>query len=278
MTSSRDDRLDDMLRELGPVEPPAELRQRVMSRIAGSRDRHEHRSVVPFNSRREIPMTRKVMWGLAAAAAVVLAVFAVTGFPPVGHGTEGTVGAAKKYAAQQMTASDVKLGDAAAQQFLQSEAFDRILKDKEARSILANADIRAILTNGVIVKAIGDQQVRNVLAMRELAQLFTNAETRAELAALYSGTVASVRQASADAPAIVAAREMITRARADVELARVLDNAALVNALLDTNLYRLLNTTDLLNALHSNVLGLAALQPGFAAAIASPQIAVALAQ
>jgi hypothetical protein len=36
-------------------------------------------------------MGKKVMWGLAAAAALALIVMKFTGFPPTGDGTEGTV-------------------------------------------------------------------------------------------------------------------------------------------------------------------------------------------
>ena len=58
-------------------------------------------------------MARKVMMGLAAAAAVVLGVFAVTGYPPIGRGTEGSIDAAKRYQSQQLAAKDVVLGDTA---------------------------------------------------------------------------------------------------------------------------------------------------------------------
>ena len=46
---------------------------------------------------------KKLIWGIATAAAIILAIFAMRGFPPVEHGTEGTVGAAKKYQATQLT-------------------------------------------------------------------------------------------------------------------------------------------------------------------------------
>ena len=39
-------------------------------------------------------MARKAMIGSAAAAAVVLVTFAITGYPPIGKGTEGTIGQA----------------------------------------------------------------------------------------------------------------------------------------------------------------------------------------
>ena len=71
-------------------------------------------------------MGRKVMWGLAAAAAVVLAILAVRGFPAVGSGTEATVVPAQRAQTTQLASNDVVLGDADAQAFLQSDAFDRV--------------------------------------------------------------------------------------------------------------------------------------------------------
>ena len=44
-------------------------------------------------------MTSQAMWALATAAAVLLAVFVIRGFPPAGSGTESTIGAAQRYQA-----------------------------------------------------------------------------------------------------------------------------------------------------------------------------------
>jgi hypothetical protein len=53
----------------------------------------------------------------------------MTGLPPVDKGVEGTIGAAKRYQAQQISDKDVVLGDTSAQQFIQSDTFVRLLKD-----------------------------------------------------------------------------------------------------------------------------------------------------
>ena len=82
-------------------------------------------------------MGRKIMYGLAAAAAVVLVMFATTGFPPIGRGTEGTIDGARRYQAAQLSDKDVVLGDQAAQEFLQSDVFDRLMKDDTARKALS---------------------------------------------------------------------------------------------------------------------------------------------
>ena len=104
-------------------------------------------------------MRTKVLWGLAAAAAIVLAVLAYTGFPPDTGGSEGAIGAAKRYQAGQIAASDVKLGDQAAQEFLQSDLFDRLRKDETVVAALSNPAIAKALADPAFMKAIADSQV-----------------------------------------------------------------------------------------------------------------------
>jgi hypothetical protein len=41
-------------------------------------------------------MTRKAMWGLTAAAAILLVIFVIRGVPPAAPGTEATIGAAQR--------------------------------------------------------------------------------------------------------------------------------------------------------------------------------------
>ena len=90
MTDQPSDHVSALLDDLGPAEPPPDFKAAVMVRIADQRSASTER-IVPFK-KEGIAMTRKLMWGLAAAATVTLGVFVVKGFPPVGGGTEGTIG------------------------------------------------------------------------------------------------------------------------------------------------------------------------------------------
>src|SRR6185369_11698722 len=143
MFDNDSDHVERLLDELGPAEPPAGFTAGVMARLAQT-PASAHGRVVSFNGK-GITMIRKVMWGLAAAATIAFAVFATKGFPPVGNGTEGTIGAAKKYQTQQLADKDVVLGDAAVQEFLQSDVFDRLVKDPNARALLADSRLSAAL-------------------------------------------------------------------------------------------------------------------------------------
>ena len=143
-----DERLSGLLEELGPADPPESLVSDVMKRVADIRWRGNGTKVtapvVRFNKGGMV-MTRKIIWGLAAAAAITLAVFSVKGFPPTGPGTEGTIGAAKRYQAQQLSDKDVVLGDTEAQAFLQSDAFTQLINDEASRKLLSDANVRVAL-------------------------------------------------------------------------------------------------------------------------------------
>ena len=161
--SDRDlDPIARLLDELGPAEPPADFTAGVMAGLADTRSSANGR-VVPFQGK-GITMIRKVMWGLAAVATITLGVFLLKGFPPVGGGTEGTIGAAKKYQAQQLADKDVVLGDAAVQEFLQSDTFDRLIKDPNARNLIADARMHAELQDSGFRSAIANAEIRTALA------------------------------------------------------------------------------------------------------------------
>ena len=113
-------------------------------------------------------MIKKVLIGTVAAAAIILGIAYWTGYPPVpGEGTEATVGAAQRYQAKQMSDKDVVLGDAAAQKFLQSEGFDRLMKNEKARAFLKKAskdpELKKALLSPEFV-ADEDQRVAELLA------------------------------------------------------------------------------------------------------------------
>ncbi len=113
-----DERLEQLLADLGPADPPPDLVSSVMARVTPL-DAARTDSGTPLPGGRI--MKRKVLWAFAAAAVVALAVFAVKGFPPVDRGIEGTVGAAKRYQAPQLADSDVAVNTTQVEEFLQSE-------------------------------------------------------------------------------------------------------------------------------------------------------------
>jgi hypothetical protein len=196
------------------IEPPAEAVAEIMSRVSGlPRPRRQQglwaalralpaRASVAFkemsglaagtDSRMEDAMSRraKLVFGLSAAAVVVLIGVYLVGYPPVEEGA-ATIGAAKRYQAQQMAASDVKLGDQAAQKFMQSDTFDRILRDPHARKLLGDgkfqeffsdpnvspafkhsefgAALQHIATDANLVKVFGDPEMAQAIGNDDIA-------------------------------------------------------------------------------------------------------------
>ncbi len=135
------------------TDPAPAIARRVMSHI------HSHSPIDSIGGRRaSIPVrqeagmsqaghAKKVIWGLAAAAVVVLGVWLVNGRPDIGGPAAGTVGVAKRYAAPQIADEDVKLEASAQtiQAFLDSEAFARVMADPEAVALLGDPAVRSAI-------------------------------------------------------------------------------------------------------------------------------------
>jgi len=272
-TSPRDERLDSLLQDLGPADPPSDFAAEVLSKIEHAQIERTHvqvsSNVVPFRSGGfAMTMTKKAMWGLAAAATIILAVFVARGFPIVDRGTEGAIGAAKKYQAPQLTNSDVVVGDAAAQEFLQSETFDRLIKDPQAVSLLSNADLRAALGRQGFADALRDVKIRQSLRDGLLSRIFSDAAVRAQLDDALKSNMSktAVRQANADA-SLRSMHADLLRAMQDANLKAALANDAFRNSLDDANLRALLTRQDIAAALDNSQFIRALNQRGFTAAL-----------
>src|SRR5262245_23787637 len=113
-------------------------------------------------AREGVGVTKKVLWAIAAVGAVIFVLSLWMGSPAVGPGTEATVGAAKRSVAPQ--ADTVALGSMDVQQFLQSDTFDKLMRNNATRAILQ--------------KAAHDQAFRDMLIDPALQRLFADASFR----------------------------------------------------------------------------------------------------
>jgi hypothetical protein len=89
---------------------------------------------------------KRSLWigtGVAAAAALVV-LYAVVDIPPKGDNLAGTVAPAQRYRAEQFKADDVKLGDQAVAKLMQTEAFERIVKDPKLRALAVDPGFQAL--------------------------------------------------------------------------------------------------------------------------------------
>jgi hypothetical protein len=144
------DALAEALALVKATDPPPALEPRVMARIQPNIESISGRRATVATQEAGMSQARhaqKVIWGLAAAAVIILGVWFATGTPDVGGPAAGTVGVAKRYTAPQIADNDVKL-DASTQTiqaFLDSEAFGRVMADPEAVALLGDAAVRAAI-------------------------------------------------------------------------------------------------------------------------------------
>ena len=182
MTPQDEARLDAALNDLAAADsgPPAGLRPAVMHKVL--------RDTPPIGGYRTArhgyggPMTKKAMFGLAAAATVLLAIGLVTGFPPSIEGIQGTIGQAKRYVAPQIAEGDAAVGDPAVQQFIQSETFAALIADRDAVKLLSDPDLARALANQDLVAQLRRpdfvEALRQLQADGSLRMLIDDTELR----------------------------------------------------------------------------------------------------
>ena len=164
----RDDEVTRTLNDLPPVDPPSTLVNDVMATIASrSAARATHSSYIP--TKRGENMAKKVLWIVAATAALALIAMRLVGYPPVEKGTEATIGAAQRYQSPQISSADVKTEDAQLQAFLQSDVFRQLTTDKAARQALKNKDFQKALQDPAVRAALASQDVRYAIGNLRVA-------------------------------------------------------------------------------------------------------------
>ncbi|HZN56303.1 MAG TPA: hypothetical protein VFB67_13375 [Candidatus Polarisedimenticolaceae bacterium] len=115
-----------------------------------------------------------VFIGGSVIAAAALVVF-FQNYPPEPKDAVGTVGAAQRYHSTQITGNDVTLDQTELTTWIQSETFDRIVKDPEARALFANdAVMDALKVNAVRDQAIRGNEAFKLNAGRKLDQAMLN--------------------------------------------------------------------------------------------------------
>jgi hypothetical protein len=176
----RDDEVTRTLNDLPPVDPPSTLVNDVMSTIASrsATARATHSSYIP--TKRGENMAKKVLWIVAATAALALIAMRLVGYPPVEKGTEATIGAAQRYQSPQISSADVKTEDAQLQAFLQSDVFRQLTTDKVARQALRNKDFQKALQDPAVRAALVSSDVRRVIGDLKLsdAKVLANSDAK----------------------------------------------------------------------------------------------------
>ena len=164
-------RLNALLASLSHAEAPAHLVADVLARVSPTAARQPVRPFIrPIPKREGVIVNKKLIFGLAAAAAVILAVVTYTSFPPATEGTEATIGAAQRAQTPQIASKDVGLGDTSAQDVLQTETWDAIMKDESLRSALQDAELQRALLDVNLRESLKNEAVRQALRGAELSR------------------------------------------------------------------------------------------------------------
>jgi hypothetical protein len=242
MNTFNDDRRDDndelsmMLNDLPQVDPPSSLAPTVMSSIAEYAKAQVTQPQVTF-MRRGSTMAKKVLWSVAAVAAVALVALRVAGYPPVEEGTEATIGAAQRYQAPQIAAADVKVEDQQFQSFLQSDLFRQLVNDKAAQEALKNQDLQRALADANVRTALSNDVIRWVIS--------NNAVVWAKYTA-NNGVIANLRLDAKNLAVLQAALN------ASPALVAAISNVNIANAISNSNLAKVLANSDAMVAVRND--------------------------
>jgi hypothetical protein len=239
-----------LIESLGPADAPLGLANHVLSKVS-----HHPRAISPSTFPRGVAVNKKILFGLAAAAVIVLAVITYNSNPPATEGTEATIGAAQRAQAPQINPSDVKLGDTATQDVLQTETFDAIMKDETLRTLLQDAELRKRLQDAELRKALQDDGIRRALADPNMARRLQDE---------------ALRRALNDPE--------LRKKFDDANMRALLANRAFADALRDDNFRKLLMRAEARAALAGDAMARALRDPRFDAALRSPRFAESLAR
>ena len=137
------EQLSALLQSVRQVDAPPTFAADVLARIASSQSNQRvvefSRASMPGKSsavRGGLAMNKNIIWGLAAAAVLVLAVVGYLANPAVNQGTEATIGTAQRYQAPQIEAKDVAVGDTKTQEVMQTATWEAIVKDETLRNLI----------------------------------------------------------------------------------------------------------------------------------------------
>ena len=126
--------------------------------------------------------SRKLLLGIAAVAVMAIGYFAVMGYPPVGPGSEGAVGAAKRYESEQMSRKDLKLENSELQAFMQTDTFQRLIADRAVIAALSSASFRDAVASKDLRDSLASKDSRDALASQDFRDALASKDFRDALA------------------------------------------------------------------------------------------------
>jgi hypothetical protein len=265
-----DARVTEALNALGTVEPPERFVSQVMWRTTHQAVRNSSQRRIGRRNGEGLDMAKKALIGLVGIAAVGLLIAYVGGFPPAA-GTEGTIGAARRYQAEQIKKSDVKVDNPELAAFIQTDTFDKLVHDKLAVAALAAPEVQQLLSSPGFQQLLADQNFLQALGTQGIVQALAAPGVAAALSApgVAAELGASGLQAALSAPALQGAQA--------AELRAALQSQAFQAALASPGFIELLSAPGFQLFLASPAIAQAMAAPAFQAALQSSAFQAALA-
>ena len=127
-------------------------------------------------------VAKKALWGVAGLAVVVILAVVYFNGRTVDQGAQGAIGAADRYRGAQPGSVDAKPGNA--QAFLQSDTFDKLIKNKDIRGLLGDPELCQLLTNDAVEKALKDEEVAAFFKDAKLTAALADPEVATALEAV----------------------------------------------------------------------------------------------
>jgi hypothetical protein len=122
--------------------------------------------------------TRKWLFigGGVIAAAVVVVFF--QNYPPQPKDAAGTIGGAQRYHDTQITGDDVKVSQDALTAWVQSDTFDRIVKDPQARKLFTDAAVMGMFNDAARKQNVDGGRKLNVDDTKDLGRKLNVDDTK----------------------------------------------------------------------------------------------------
>jgi UDP-N-acetylglucosamine transferase subunit ALG13 len=190
-------RMAGMMKEETDVEPPANLRKRIMNLVEAkqhemarvkmvresgvAKSERTERGIVMAEVPGRKPFSRRTGWLIGGGIAIVAVVLVVAFLyqPPSQTDVRGTIGGAErasKYRAGQIADADVVLENPEFQQLLQNDKVQDLVKSPEFQNLMGDAAFLELLNEPAFVQLMSDQKFLAMMGDTKVAELMSDAK------------------------------------------------------------------------------------------------------
>lgn len=219
------------------------------------------------------------IFGGVLIAAVAIVIIAMTSYPPSEDDVSGTIGAAKKYRAEQISEADVLLDNPEMQELLQNDEILALLQDEEFRRMIASDEFAKLAENPVAIEFVASGAVDRISRYERTAPILFNpdfARASADPVAVRLANLTMLSRKFAEdnsAMALVAGNDALLKSMADDRFALLAKNRAALQAMCDPTVAKLMSNQPALRALFDPRITSMFMRGSYDGAFADPTIA-----